>query len=32
MDPDEVASVVVDVVEKSDRFLMPEVVCLPMLR
>lgn len=32
MNPDELASVVVDVVEKSDRFLVPEIVCLPMLR
>jgi len=32
MSADEVAEVVVDVARKSDRFVMPEVMCLPVLR
>jgi NAD(P)-dependent dehydrogenase (short-subunit alcohol dehydrogenase family) len=32
MSPDEVAELVVDVARKSDRFVVPEVVCLPLLR
>ncbi|MCA9752202.1 MAG: SDR family oxidoreductase [Gemmatimonadetes bacterium] len=32
MDPAEVAEVVLDVARKSDRFVMPEVMCLPLIR
>lgn len=32
MDPAEVAQVVLDISRKSDRFVMPEVMCLPLLK
>ena len=31
MSPDEVAELVVDIARRSDRFVVPEVVCLPLL-
>jgi NAD(P)-dependent dehydrogenase (short-subunit alcohol dehydrogenase family) len=31
MSADEIAEIVVDVAKKSDRIVMPEVVCLPLL-